>query len=106
MHSSDGVLSVRFRWVLARFLLSTRSVTYLLSFILAIPRSACATLSSDLSNETGGKDSSAQVSALMIRGSMRPSSSSMRDHINDVFEFVFKVTSRSITNWVAETITC
>jgi hypothetical protein len=78
----------------------------LLSFILEIPRSACATFNSLLSRETGGKDSRSHVSALIIKGSMSPSSSSMRDHIMEVLELVLRVTSRSITNWVAETMTC
>jgi hypothetical protein len=79
--------------------------TNLLSFILAIPRRACDTLSSVLSSGTGGNDSNAQVSALMTSGSIRDSSSSIRCHMEAVFEFVFSVTSKSITNWVAETMT-
>lgn len=90
-------LNAQYRWILIRALLS---------FILAILRRACATLSSDQSKEAGGEDVSTQESALVMSGSMMLSSSSMRVQIADVSELLFRVASRSITNWVAETMTC
>ena len=70
----------------------------------AIPRRACATLSSEPSSSTGGNDSSAQVSALMVSGSIVLSNSSMRCHIVAGLEFVLSVASSSMTNCVADTM--
>lgn len=116
MHSSGGALCVHYL-VSVLYLCSKstfkhrlkqieRGANYLFNFILAIPLNACETFNSHLSSDTGGKDSNNQVSAFIIRGSIKPSSSSIRDQIIEVLEAVLRVTSRSMTNWVAETITC
>ena len=70
----------------------------------AMPRSAWATLSSDMSSFTGGNEFNSQVSALLVSGSILLSSSSMRCHIVAVLAFVFNVKSRSMTNCVADTM--
>lgn len=79
---------------------------YLFSLIFAIPRRACETFNSELSRHTGGADSNAQVSAFKDRGLIMFSKSSILCQSIEVAESVFIAKSRSITNWVAETITC
>jgi hypothetical protein len=78
----------------------------LFNLIRAIPRSACPTISSDLSSDTGGFDDRLHVSAAVIRGSMIASSSSIRSQIAVEFVFCFKVASRSITNCVDDVMAC